>query len=186
MSVKRVATRYAKSLLDFANERNELDTVIKDMDGFNKALESRDLVMLLKSPIVVGSKKREIFKTLFEGKLSETTYKFFDIVLTKGRESYLPEMAQEFTRQYKLLKSISTAYLKVASPINDEQLAQIKQKVSASDISLDNVEIEVVVDESIIGGFILRLGDNQYDASVKYRLDKLKKEFTDTSYVKTI
>ena len=71
MSVSRIASRYAKSLIDFAQENNNLEEVKNDMAVLDKALESRDLVMLLKSPIVNELKKKEIFNVLFDGKLSK-------------------------------------------------------------------------------------------------------------------
>ncbi|MBP6694738.1 MAG: F0F1 ATP synthase subunit delta, partial [Saprospiraceae bacterium] len=82
MSVIRISSRYAKSLLDLAVERSEIDTVYQDMLMFKKMVSNRDLYLLLKSPIVNTTKKHSIVKSLFDGKISATTKAFLDIIVT--------------------------------------------------------------------------------------------------------
>jgi len=186
MSVSRISSRYAKSLLDLARERNELDTVLKDIESFNEATKNRDFFLLLKSPIVKTDKKLAIFKAIFEGKLSKTTSAFFDIILRKGREMYMPEIAADFLGQYKELNRISTVILTTATPLNDVSLNDIKAKLLASDITMDKLDIVTKIDPSIIGGFKIEVGDKLYDASVVHKLEQLKKEFGSNQYVKSI
>jgi F-type H+-transporting ATPase subunit delta len=186
MSVIRISSRYAKSLLDLAVERNELDVVYNDMLLCKQMVTNRDLYMLLKSPIINATKKHAIFKSLFEGKISKMTLAFFDIIVSKGREMYLPEITAEFIQQYKKLKKISTVYLTTAAEISDEQLSEIKKKLLATSITEESIEFIKKVDPEIIGGYIVKIGDNLYDASVKHRLAQLKKEFLDNEYIKAI
>jgi len=89
MSIARIAGRYAKSLLDLAQDANKLDRVKADMDGFAEAVAVRDLKMMLKSPIITTDKKRAVIKEIFGGKVDELTMAFLNIVLTKGREAKL-------------------------------------------------------------------------------------------------
>jgi len=96
---------------------------------FHKMLTNRDLYLLLKSPIINATKKHSIFKALFEGKLSKTTLAFFDIIVTKGREMYLPEITNEFIRQYKVKMKVSTVHLTTAAAVSEQQLADIKNKL---------------------------------------------------------
>jgi len=186
MSVKRVASRYAKSLLDLAVERNQEEVVLSDIMAFKKALESKDLVSLVKSPIVNTGKKKEIFSAIFGDKLDKLTYGFMDILLSKGREALLPEMVDEYILQHKLMKKISSATITVAAPMSDEKLNEIKAKMLDSKVTLDTVDLDVKVDPSILGGFIIKIGDKLYDASVKHNLEKLKKNFINNDYVATI
>ena len=98
MSVQRIATRYAKSLLDLSLEKDILESVKDDMVLFNKVcLQNNDFVLLLKNPIVPNSTKGKVMKEIFSGKVQELTEKFLDIVLRKDRESYLPEIGREFS-----------------------------------------------------------------------------------------
>ena len=186
MSVIRISSRYAKSLLDLAVERNELDTVYGDMLLFQKMLANRDLYLMLKSPIINATKKLSIFKTLFEGKISKTTLAFFDIIVSKGREMYLPEITHEFIRQYKVKMKISTVYLTTATELSEQQMADIKNKLLATSVTQDSIEFVTKIDPEIIGGYIVQIGDNLYDASVKHKLTQFKKEFIDNEYIKAI
>ena len=177
MSVSRIASRYAKSLIDFAQENNKLEEVKTDMTVLDKALESRDLVMLLKSPIVNELKKKEIFNVVFDGKLSATTLGFLNIILNKGREEFIPAISDEFEAQYKMMKGISDVKLTTASPISEANLASIKSKLLSSNETAQQVEIETIVDPSIIGGFIIEIGDKLYNDSLAYKLSQMKKQF---------
>lgn len=186
MSVQRIASRYAKSLIDLAVEQNKLERVLEDVNSFREVLKNREFKLLTKSPIVSTSKKQDIFKALFEGKYDELTMAFLNILLTKGRESYLPDIAVEFLSQYKKLKHISTVKLTTAAPLSDEALASIKGKLLDSTVTDDQVEITVEVDPELIGGFIIEFEDNIYDASVANKLDELKKGFRDNKYISMI
>ncbi len=186
MSVQRIASRYAKSLIDLAVEQNKLDRVLEDVNSFREVLKHREFKLLTKSPIVSTSKKQEIFKVLFEGKYDELTMAFFKILISKGRESYLSDIAVEFLSQYKKLKHISTVRLTTAAPLSDEALAAIKEKLVQSTVTDDQVEMTVEVDSELIGGFIIEFEDNIYDASVANKLDELKKGFRDNKYISMI
>ncbi len=177
MSVSRIASRYAKSLIDFAQENNKLEEVRTDMALLDKALESRDLVMLLKSPIVNELKKKEIFNVLFDGKLSDTTLGFLNIIMNKGREEYIPAISDEFEAQYKLMKGISEVKLTTATPISEANLSSIKAKLLSSNETSQEVEIDTIVDPSILGGFIIEIGDKLYNDSIAYKLSQMKKGF---------
>ena len=177
MSVSRIASRYAKSLIDFAQENNKLEEVRGDMATLDKALESRDLVMLLKSPIVNELKKKEIFQAIFGDTLTETTMGFFNIILNKGREEYIPVISDEFEVQYKQLKGITSVKLTTAAPISEVNLDSIKAKLLSSDETDISIDVETEVDPSIIGGFILEIGDKLYNDSIAYKLAQMKKGF---------
>ena len=186
MSVSRIATRYAKSLLDLANESNKLDEVKADMQVLDKALDNRDLYLLLKSPIVSESKKKSIFKEIFGDKLSDMTLSFFNVILNKGREEYIPAISDSFTEQYKSHKGISSVKLTTAAPISESNLASIKSKLLSSSETDQSVEIETEVDPSIIGGFVLEIGDKLYNDSIAYKLNQLKKDFKGNTHTSSM
>jgi len=184
MSAQRIASRYAKSLIDFGNEKGQLETIATDMKWFLEAVKSRDLLNLLKSPIVSIGKKRDVFDAIFKPNLSETTNTFFNIILTKGREAIIPEIAVEFDLQYKSLKHVSTVKLTTAAPLTEEMVKQIEAKLLASNATDEKIELETAVNPDIIGGYVIEIGDKLYDDSIAYKLNKLKKEFSDNKYVK--
>lgn len=176
MSIARIAGRYAKSLLDLAQDGNKLEKVREDMTGFATACKVPDLRLMLKSPIINTDKKRAVMKSLFDGKVDELTMAFFNIILTKGREAHLPEIADTFEAQYKKLKGITSVKLTTATPVGDDVVATIKAKLEASSATDSIVDIETAVDEKLIGGFVIEFGDKLYDASVAHRLELIRKD----------
>ena len=182
MSVTRIATRYAKSLVDLAIEQNKLDRIKGDVQAFEKATQQRDFQLLMKSPIVKGGKKWAIIQEIFEGKFDPMTMAFMKILINKGREGYLPEIAKEFITLFKQKNQISSVKIITAKKLSDAALASIKGKLNDSINTYKNVEIETAVQPDLIGGFVIEFDDKLYDSSVKHKLELLKKEFKDNLY----
>lgn len=178
MSDIRIANRYAKSILDLAVEKNELEQVTKDIDMLNAAFESRELYNLIKSPIIGQMKKLSIFSTLFSGKISNLTQAFLERVIKKGRESIIPEMLSSFHSQFNDRKGIVAVELTTMPNLGADALEQIKGQVRGIVGAGKDVTINVHHDDSLIGGFVLEYEDKKYDASVKHKLNKLKKSFS--------
>jgi F-type H+-transporting ATPase subunit delta len=183
MSVStRVAGRYAKSLIDLAAERGNLQSVVGDIEYLNQAMKNRDLYLMLKSPIINSDKKESIMKIIFGSKFSETTMAFINICIAKGREDILPEMSDEFLAINKKMKGISTVKVTTATPLSMDMLEAIRQKLIASSDTLKNVDIETVVNPDLIGGYVIEFDDKLYDSSVAHKLETLKKEFKGNIY----
>ncbi len=178
MSAHRIAARYAKSLLDLGIERDELDQILKDIDYVRACLTSRDLYLLIKSPIVSVRKKKSVFRRIFDGKLSHTISHFFEIMIRKGRENILPEILDSFVEQYKDFKGISTVVLKTAVELDKETISQIKSALLQSKSTKENIELVVEVDPSLIGGFTLQYEGKEYDTSLVSKLDNMRKQFS--------
>jgi len=185
MSISRISTRYAKSLLDLALDRNELEAIKNDIAYFDEAVKNRDLYLLLKSPIINAGKKLTIIHAIFDGNIGKTTLAFFDIILKKGREMYLPEISADFMKQYRDFNKISIVKLTTATPLAASTLNEIKSKLLSSTVTMDRLEITEKVDPKIIGGFVIEVGDKLYDASILHKLDEFKKEFSGNQYVKS-
>lgn len=185
MSVTRIASRYAKSLIDLAVEQGKLERVLEDIKSFQRAADNREFYVLLKSPIINATKKQQIFNALFEGKFDKMTSAFIKIILNKGREAYLPEIADEFINQYKEIKHISTVKLTTAVPLAAETISRIKQKLVASSATDEHVELITNVDPDIIGGFVIEVDDKLYDSSVTHKMELLRKEFAKNLFVKS-
>lgn len=186
MTSSKLSFRYAKSLLDLAIEQNNLEVVKNDIESFLKMLENRDLVLLLKSPIVNTLKKESIFKALFGERFSVLTNAFFNIVLKKGRESNLEDIAKNFIVQYKQLIGLTSVKLTTATPIDAANLQAIKTKLIASKETAKDVEITTAVNPAIIGGYVLQIGDNLYDNSISHKLNQLKKNISNKEFIKSI
>ncbi len=184
MSTIRLASRYAKALIDLAEERGELSSVHGDINVLNDSLKSnRDLWLLLKSPIVTTDKKLAVIKGVFGDIFSGTTSAFVDLITKKRRETYLPEIAVSFLDQYKQRNAITSAKLTTATGLTDSLLEQVRDIV-LQHTGKKQVELETTVDPSLIGGFILEFEDKLFDSTISHKLDKLKRGFKKNKYVR--
>jgi F-type H+-transporting ATPase subunit delta len=179
----RLAARYAKSLIDLANEKSQLEPVYQDM-LFLQSLcrESREFLVLLRSPIVKADKKVAIVEAVTKGKISELTGIFNRLLINKGRESSLPEVITSFIDQYKLQKGIHTVKLTTAVPVTEEVKKQIVGQVQRQ-TNMANIDLKTTVNEEIIGGFVLEIGDQLIDASIAYDLNKIKSQFMNNDFI---
>lgn len=179
----RLATRYAKSLIDLAIERGELEKVYTDMQWLNAVCKSnRDFVNLLRSPIIISDTKKKILEAITSGNIREMAASFIRLLITKGRESNLPEICAAFITAYKEKKNIQTIKLTTATSITAELRNAIIGQIKKSD-GYQNVELEENVDENIIGGFVLQAGDKLVDASIAYDLKAIAKQFDNNDFI---
>lgn len=185
MQNPRLASRYAKSLIDLAVEKDQLAAVHSDMLLLKAITRSNaDVVALLRSPVVKADKKVKILGAILDGKISAITSGFIRLLAIKGRESVLAEIAVEFEKQYNILKNITRVKLTSAAPLEAGLLNMIREKVETS--AGRKVEIETAVNPDLIGGFVLETGNELFDASVLRDLKDIKKQFLKNIYVSEI
>lgn len=183
MAETKVGRRYAQSLMDLAIENKISGKINDDMLLIaDTCAKNRELSLLLKNPIIHTDKKDAILKAIFGGKVDSITSSFMQIVTRKGRESNLQEIAVAYTTLFKTLAGIKTAYVTTAFPMDETLRSQVMQLVKNA--KGENAELVEKVNKEIIGGFILKIGDIQYDASIAKKLKMLKGDFDDNLYVK--
>lgn len=182
----RLATRYARSLITLAEDKSNVEVVLEDMKYlFGLCSQSREFTMMLRSPIIKSDKKLAIVKAVFKDKLSPLSNAFIELLIKKGREFFLGEMAESYISQYKAMKHIHDVSLTTAVKISDELSQAIKDKV-ASSLKGGIIDLKLKVDETIIGGFVLEAGDKLFDASIIRDLKDIKNQFTQNQYIPTI
>jgi F-type H+-transporting ATPase subunit delta len=186
MSVIKIATRYAKSLIELAIEQGKLEQIHADVVLIGKTSQNRDLAMMLKSPIIHSDKKDAVLDALFNGKVDVLTIAYLRLLVAKGREMYIPEIAAEFENQYKILKKITSIRVTTATPMSDGMVEDLKKKILATGATTEHLDVETLVDPALIGGFLLEFDNKRYDASVAHKLDQLKTEFSKNLYIKEI
>lgn len=185
MRETRVSHRYAKSLMDLAIEQGQLEKVKADMQlVLNTVRENRDLEVLLKSPVVKTDKKQDILKAIFGSHVSPITMGFMDIITRKRREGQLEAIAAGVLSQYNEYKKVLTAVITTAAGLDDKLRKQVIDLVKQSLKS--EVELVEKVDSSLIGGFVLRVGDKQVDSSIIRQIRKLERSFSENPYIKEI
>lgn len=183
MADTRAASRYAKSLIELAIERDALEEVHKDMQLFAETcMANRDFKLMLKNPIINHSKKKAILYKIFEGKVQKSTLAIFDVITRKNREMILPAIADEFVRLYRQHNGIDTVVVTTSVPLTTE----LRQKLVSTikERTGKKVALTEKVNPDLIGGFVLQIGDQMMDNSIKSKLKALEYEFTDESYIK--
>jgi len=174
MAVATVASRYAKSLLDLAKEQNVLEETSKDMLFFRDTLaKNRQLGLILQNPIVRAEKKNAIVEQVFASRFKPLTMAFFKIIAKKNREAIIGDIATEFIAQYDRMKGVQRAIVITTVPLTEEQRTTFKAMVIKLAGS-KSVELEEKVDSTLIGGYILRVGDRQIDGSIRNQLNEMR------------
>lgn len=178
MSDSRAAIRYAKAILDLAVENKVTDAVEKDMRTIVDTIsDSVDLKEMLSSPVISGDVKKKVLNEVFKGSHAITD-EMIGMLVDNKRVAMLNEVALKYIILNEQLKGNDVAYVTTAVPM-DEALEK-KVLTHVASITGNEVTIENKIDESIIGGFVLRVGDLQYDASISNKLNNLKREFTNS------
>lgn len=179
MNQSKISVRYAKALFQVAQGNHNLDAIKNDMELVALFCKQADFNLLLESPVVNTKNKKATLSSLFDGKINALTLKFLLMVTENKREIYIPDISRNFISQYLSYKGIKAAKVVTASKIDE----QTKDNISSVISQMFKTDLELSVEENpeIIGGFVLRVGDEQIDASVATKLKKIKREFLDTS-----
>jgi F-type H+-transporting ATPase subunit delta len=182
----RIASRYAKSLIEMAEEKGKLEEVHNDVQLMDAAFKaSREFRVFLKSPVIGPEKKIEVFNKIFLAKVSDITGKFIVLLTNKGREAFLDEIATSFIDQYNTSKNITPVTITSAVKLDKATIDNILDGLRKRE-NIKEVQLTETVDESLLGGFVLLYGDKQIDSSVRSSLQKLHNLVADDSYVKNI
>jgi F-type H+-transporting ATPase subunit delta len=186
MADTRVASRYVKSLFGLAVEKGAFEAVHQDMLMLDRIFTSnRDLVNMLRSPIIRHEKKKNVLHKIFKDRVHSLTFDIIDILTRKNREPLLPAIAKEFHVAYNnhmgIGKATITTTIAMDPALRSEIEAIVKQLSHKTQI-----ELVEKVDPNLIGGFVLNVEDYQIDASIKSKLKTLKLKFLHNPYLKEV
>ncbi len=183
MNYSLVKQRYAKTLLDLALDLDQVGEVHADMKLLlSTAADSRDLTVMLHSPVIKPDDKVAVLTKLFKNRMCNLSVQFLALLARKKREELLLDIADRFLALYKEHQGIKTAYLTTARQLEPEVRGRVMERLS----SQVHAQVELVekVEDNLIGGFVLRLDDQQIDASMRGALKKIAREFDENLYVK--
>lgn len=177
MSEIQVASRYSKSLIDLASEQKALDPIKNDIEQFIQVCKANtQLQAVLRNPIISHDKKIAILNSLFGKSVHPVILSFFKIMINKGRGELLYPTAKEFINEYNYRKGIINATVVSAAPLSPENRKRIEEVVKKA--TNGQVVLDAKVNPDLIGGFVLKVGDKQFDTTISGALNKLKKEFS--------
>ncbi|PZU88200.1 MAG: ATP synthase F1 subunit delta [Chryseobacterium sp.] len=175
MLTSKVAKRYAQGLLDFTQESGNTEAVFGEMKDIVKIMSSsKELNQFVNTPIIDSRKKEAIALEIFKD-FSPVSKNIIRLVIKQGREAQLKNIAQEFINKVEDIKGTQRITLVSATALSQDNI----QKIIADSkmVNVSNYDLETIIKPEILGGYILRIGDQQIDASVRTKLGNIKKEF---------
>lgn len=185
MKEAKPALRYAKAILNLAKETGNESLVNDNMKLIVSTIaESADLDAMLKSPIIKAADKRKVLAALFGDKVDNIVKGLFNLLEENKRMIMLESVAKQYSIIYDYHKSMQVAKVTTAVALSKELEDKIQAKIVA--LTGNNASIENIVNPDILGGFILRVGDVQYDASISNQFNELRREFDNSHYIPKI
>jgi F-type H+-transporting ATPase subunit delta len=185
MKDARAALRYAKAILNLAKDTKEESAVNDDMKFIVSAIaENNELEVVLRSPVIKSADKMKVLKAMFTGKVNNITLGVFNLLQENKRIAMLESIAKQYAIMYDFLKHMQVAKVTTAVALTKEVEEKVMSKIVALTGKKANLENEI--NPAILGGFILRVGDVQYDASISNHLKELRKEFDNSHYIPKI
>ena len=176
MKDQKVSIRYASSFLDSAIEKKNIESASNDMELVLNTLEGKNqLNLMLKSPVIKPQVKSSIITEIFADKISVDSLKFMQFVLDKKREDLLSNIATKFLELKDEYLGIMNVEITAAYEFTTEQQEQIRKKFETNLNKI--IIIKYIIDKELIGGFVARVADTMYDASIKHQLEILRKQF---------
>ena len=174
--MSRAAIRYAKAILSLAQDKNATKDIQKDMQSIIATIsDSAELRMVLNSPLIKNELKLASLREIFKNATNDTQ-KLFEILIQNKRVALLLDVAKQYIVLLDKLNNTQVAQVVTAVPLDDALSAKVLSKVK--ELTGNEATIENTIDESIIGGFILRIGDLQYNASIANKLTNLRRELS--------
>ncbi|NTW55503.1 MAG: F0F1 ATP synthase subunit delta [Chlorobiaceae bacterium] len=173
MSKVIASRRYATALMSAAEEGGFLEKAVEELKVIRETLgNSRELVQALRSPLVKGDKKAHILSEIFKGTVSDKVLLFMNLIARKKRAGLLPEIIDEFMLILDEKKGIVNAEVSSAVKLSQEQVDSLVGKLSQS--TGKKIRAKMSVDEELLGGVAVKIGDTIFDGSIKYQLQMLK------------
>lgn len=174
MNESKITVRYAKALFSLARENKAFEPLKSDMEVLYQCIrEVPELQLMLKNPVIKVSEKIKLFENTFKGTFLPVTLAFISLILERRREEYLQGIARYFLSLLKSNEGVQQAELLTAVPLNETLRKSILNFIHKK--FKTEVDLNEQVDQKLIGGFILRVGDQQIDASISSKLERIKK-----------
>lgn len=185
MKGARPALRYAKAILNLAQEAKADAEVNKDMKLIAATVaENDELSVMLSSPIIKAADKKEVLKKLFAGKVNNISLGLFNLLEENKRMSMLEPIATQYSIIFDHAQSMQVARVTTAVPLTKELEKKVLDKIV--ELTGNKASIKNIINPNVLGGFILRVGDVQYDASISNHLNELRKEFDNSDFIPKI
>jgi len=170
----KVAKRYAKALLEVAAERDALVRILDDIRTVQSVIgDNPELLKFLNHPKLDEDAKLDMIRRVFEAGIGQEVYNTLVLLVKRGRAEYIPLVADEFKKIANKAMGIETALVYTPRPLTEQESAKVAEQFAR--LTGKTVEVESVLDDSLIGGIKVRIGDRIYDGSISGKLNRMLK-----------
>lgn len=173
---KLVSKTYGEALFELAVEEEKVDVFMEEITEIRKVLaQNTDFAKFMNHPKILKEEKLEVLENVFKGRIADELTGFLTLIVTKDRYHEIDAILDYFLTEIKSYKGIGIAYVTTASALSGPQQKEVEQKLLET-TSYQRMEMHYAVDESLIGGMIIRIGDRVVDSSIKTKLNELTKQ----------
>ena len=177
MNQSIISTRYAKALMKVGNEQKCLDALKTDMELIAATISENQLFeQVLDNPVIKPPQKRKVMNELLNKRIQPLTLNFINLIIRNRREILLADIARNFIDQYEKLMGIKRAHVVSASGIDAKAKQRLQKQLNT--LFKAKVQMTTEVNPNLIGGFVFRVGDIQYDASLSSSIERMRKTLT--------
>src|SRR5918994_2158780 len=169
------ARRYAEAAFEIGRSDRALDAWERDLERLRDALADEDLRGLVEHPAVAFADKERVVRRVV-GEVSPEALNLVLLMVRRGRPGQIGAMVEHFRALVRRHRGIALAEVRTALPLDEAQRTAVMDRLN--ELTGDTIEINEVVDESLIGGITVRIGDQLYDASVRSRPERLRARLT--------
>lgn len=173
MSDLTVARRYAAALYEEASARDLVERIDEDIELLRKSLEgSRELVQFFETPLISAEKKHAVIDRLFDDRVHDLTARLLHLLVNKGRDEVTPSLARAYRMMRDEQEGIVEANVRLATSLNEGERESLASKLES--LTGQRVRLNTTVDEDLLGGLVVRIGDTVYNGSVRHQLERLR------------
>lgn len=172
---KLVSKTYGDALFELAISENKLDVLFEEAKELITVFsENKELMKILRHPKIVKEEKVQMIETIFRGRVSEDMTGFLVLIVKKDRYSQILEVLDYFIGEVKKYKKIGVAHVTTAIELSGSQKSDIEDRLKST-TAFEQFEMDYSVDETLIGGMVIRIGDKIVDSSIKTKINELSK-----------
>ena len=173
---KLISKTYGEAIFELAVSENRVDALTEEIQAVLKVLEENpEFSDIMKHPKIMKEEKLQVIETVFKGRVSDELTGFMRLIVEKDRYGHIHEIMQYFLDEGKKLKGVGVAYVRTALPLREEQEKQVEARLLET-TGFHEMEMHYQVDESLIGGMVIRIGDRVVDSSIRSKLSGLERE----------
>ena len=173
---KLISKTYGDALFELAVEEGRIDVLEEEIIQLQKVLaDNAAFGRLMNHPKIIVEEKLQVAKNVFEGRVSDELLGFLTIIISKDRYRDIDAILEYFIAEVKRYKGIGVATVTTAVPLKEDQRGKLEQKL-LNTTQYAKMEMHFQVDEALIGGMVVRIGDRVVDSSIRTKLSELQKE----------